>query len=67
MFSLPIKGRAQCYASLYSNFHEHLRSHDSGKACHKEGYIAHTTKILRISVFVSSLHIVWHGLIVFQM
>ena len=31
VFSAPIKGRAQCYASLHSNFHEHLWSHDAGK------------------------------------
>ena len=29
-FSVSIKGRAQCYASLHSNFHEYLRNHDAG-------------------------------------
>ena len=31
MFSTPIKGRAQCYASSHSDFHEHLWSHDACK------------------------------------
>ena len=31
VFSAPIKGRAQCDASLHSNFHEHMRSHDAWK------------------------------------
>ena len=44
------------YASMLSNFHKHLRSHDADKACHKEGYITQTTNILRIHVFVLSPH-----------
>ena len=45
MFSARIKGRAQCYASSHSDFHEHLWSHDAGKECHWEGYITQTTNI----------------------
>ena len=41
VFSSPIKSRAQCYASLQSNFHEHLLSHDAGKACHSLHIVWH--------------------------
>ena len=43
MFSTPIKGRAQCYASSHSDFYEHLLSHDTSLACHSESYITQTT------------------------
>ena len=66
-FFAPKKCRAQCYASLHSNFHKHLRSHDAGKACHSEGYIRQTINLLRIYVYKLSLHIVWHDLFAFQM
>ena len=42
VFSAPIKGIARCYASLHSDFHEHLWSHDAGKACHRESYVTQT-------------------------
>ena len=35
MFFARIKGRAQCYASSHSDFHEHPWSHDAGKAIAK--------------------------------
>ena len=46
----------KCNASLQSNFHEHLRSHDAGKACPWESHITQTTNMLRIHVFVLSPH-----------
>ena len=71
VFSAPIQGRAQCVASLHSNIHEHMWSHDASKACHREGYITQTTNIhvLRIQchVLVFSLHVIWHDLFVFHM
>ena len=46
-FSAPIKDRAQCYASLHSNFHKYLWSHDAGKVWYtcKEDNITQTTNI----------------------
>ena len=41
VLSATTKGRAQCYASLHLNFHEHLWSHVAGKA----GYITQTTNL----------------------
>ena len=58
-FSAPIKGTAQCYASLHSAFHEYVWSHDAGKACNREGYITQATNIL----LVLSLHINLHDLL----
>ena len=60
VFSDPIKGKAQCYASLYSDFHEHLWSHNAGKACHREGFLHKLLNIYRIHVLVLSLHIILH-------
>ena len=38
-YSLMFSGRAECFASLHSDFHEHLLSHDAGKACHKKAIL----------------------------
>ena len=67
VFSVPIKDRANCNASFHSIFHEHLWSHDAGKACNREDHITQTTNILQIhEVFVLNIHMVWHDFFVFQ-
>ena len=53
IFAVPIKDRTQCYASLHSDFHEHLLRH-AGKACHREGCITLTTNILQIHACIES-------------
>ena len=63
MFSARIKGRALCYASSHSDFHEHLWSHDADKVCHWEGYITQTTNIERIHAIVLSLYIILDDLL----
>ena len=66
--SVPIKGKAQLYASLHSNFHEYLGRHDADKVGHtcSEGNITQTTctNIIRVVVLALSLHIIWHDLLV---
>ena len=52
---LKLKTIRICFLPLYkaelnamlshSDFHDHLWSHDAGKACHREGYITQTTNI----------------------
>ena len=55
-FLCPIKGRAQCFASMHSDFHEHLWSHDAGKACLREGYITWKLPITNTCACVESPH-----------
>ena len=49
LLSVPIKGRAKCYATLHLNIHEYLRSYNAGKELNKEDYITlkQTTSLLK--------------------
>ena len=66
----PIKGRAQCYASLHSNFHKYQwRQCRWSRTCmyRRLNYTNYITNLLWINVLVSSLYIIWHDLLfVFQ-
>ena len=54
LFSFPIKGRSQCYASLHSNINDYLWSHDADKGLRNK-ILNHrkTTSIKQIHVFYS--------------
>ena len=58
--------KRQIYASLHSNFHEHLWSNDAVKACNMEAILQKLTNILRRHVLVLNIAMVWHDLFVSQ-
>ena len=72
VLSVHIKGRAQCYASLHSNFQEYLWSHDAGKRDIHVGktLIQNYQCIANTCACVESPHHLacdWHVLFVFQL
>ena len=58
IYLLKLKTIHKCFLCLYKrqNFHEHLRSHDAGKACHREGYITQTYYVTNTCISVDYPH-----------